>query len=298
MEEDENSKPWFILHDGDRFGPYDIQELREGVEFREINPRLDMAWKEGMEDWIPAGEVEGLFEKNIKAESLEKKDHKDQKENIKKKEEREAKSAFGESEIDDEPSNNLEDEEWEGASRGVFLFFFYIFPIIWFVGLFYGSKMLGGIIGEDLVPVVTGCLAVLPLLTGIMAILQRLQNLSMSRLWFFGLLAPLLNLWLGYRLFACPPGYAEHKKLGVLGWILAIIYWLPLVAVMALGTLVLVKGQDMFKDVIEKNREQYEQYLEKAKQMTETPEEKKAREDEQKAKEKAAKGPSIIPIRR
>ncbi len=297
MEEPEDLKPWFITKEGERCGPYSLEELKAKVELHELNPRLDMAWKDGMEDWIPMGEVEGLFEKNTTAESLEKKDHKDQKINSKKKEERETKSAFGESEFEDEPSNNPEDEEWEGASRGGFFFFIYIFPIIWLVGLSYASKMMGGILGEDLVPVVTGCLALLPLLTGIFAILQRFQNLTMSRWWFFGLFAPLLNFWLGYRLFACPPGYAEHKKLGALGWILAIIYWLPLVAMIALGALVTIKGPDMFKDVIEKNREQYDQFMLKAKEMAETPEQAKAREEEQKAKEKAAKGPSIIPIR-
>ncbi len=298
MEEPENSKPWFITHDDERSGPYSLEELKAKVELHELNPRLDMAWKDGMTDWISAGEVEGLFEKNTSAESLEKKDNKAQTENKKKKEERETKSAFEESEFDDEPSNNVEDEEWDGTSRGGFFFFFYIFPIIWLVGLSYGSKMLDGIVPENLIPVVVGCLALLPVLMGIIAILQRLQNLAMSRLWIFAIFVPLLNFWLGYRLFACPPGYAEHKRLGTLGWILAIIYCLPLVTMIALGALVAIKGPDMFKEVIEKNRTQYEAVISKAQQMTETPEEAKKREEEQKAKEKAAKGPSIIPIRR
>jgi hypothetical protein len=99
-------------------------------------------------------------------------------------------------------------------------------------------------------------------------------------------------------LFACPPGYAEHKRLGALGWILAIIYSLPLIAMIAAGVLVAIKGPEIFNEVIEKNRAQYEEVISKAKQVTETPEEKKAREEEQEAKEKAAKGPSIIPIHR
>lgn len=292
MEEPDNSNTWFILHDGERFGPYSMQQLREGVEFREINPRLDMAWKEGMDDWIPAGEIEGLFVKKTDAQAAEQKDSK------KKNEGKEAKSAFSETEYQEESSEFVEDQEWEGVSRGGFFFFCYIFPVLWLVGLSYGSKLLSGVLSEDLIPIVIGCLALLPFLTAIFAILQRFQNLAMSRLWFLGLIAPLLNFWLGYRLFACPPGYAEHKKLGALGWILAIIYWLPLLAALAVGAIVMIKGPGMFEDVIEKNRPQYERLMLKVKEITQSPEEAKAKEVEEKAKEKAEKGPSIIPITR
>lgn len=298
MEQPEEEKIWFILHEGERFGPYSVTQLKEGVTFHEINPRLDMAWKEGMDDWIPAGEVDGLFEKNTSAESAEKKDSKNQKDNKKKKEEGNAKPAFEDDEFDDEPSNNYDDEEWEGTGRGGFFFFVYIFPVIWLVGLFYGSKMLGGVVPENILPIVVGCLALLPVLLCVFAIVQRLQNLAMSRLWFFGIFAPILNIWLGYRLFACPPGYAVHKRLGALGWFLAIIYCLPIIAMIAAGALVAIKGPDMFNEIIEKNRAKYEEAILKAKEMTESPEAAKEREKEQKEKEKAAKGPSIIPITR
>ncbi|MES2982216.1 MAG: DUF4339 domain-containing protein [Verrucomicrobiota bacterium] len=293
MEQDENLQTWFIMHDGERFGPYSIEQLKEGVEFHEINPRLDLAWKEGMADWIPAGEVEGLFVKNSNAESAEKKDHKNQKDNTKKKEERETKSAFSESEYVEEPSNYPEEQEWEGVSRGGFFFFCYIFPVLWMVGLSYGGKMLTGVIPDDILPIVMACLASLPFFIVIFAILKRFQNLAMSRFWFFGLFTPLV-IWLYYRLFACPPGYAVHKRLGGLGWFLAIIYWLPWVGVLALGAMVAIQGPDKYKDVIEKNRSQYEELMIKAKDLTKTPE----TAEEKKANEKAEKGPSIIPMRK
>lgn len=298
MEEPENSAAWFILHEDVRYGPFTVEQLREGALDHELHPRYDMAWKEGMEDWIPAGEVEGLFEKigGSKKED-EEQDHKKKKKKKKEEKEEDASAPFGENDPDEE-NNNYEEEEWEGVSRGGYIFFIYFFPILWLVGLSYLSKMLPGIFGPEIAPVITACLAFLPLILGIFAVIQRLDNLAMRRLWFLGLFAPLINLWLGYRLFACPPGYAEHKRLGVLGWILAFFYWLPLLAVIAGFALFAVKGPDMFKPVIEKNKDQYEQFMKKVKEATETPEEKKAREAEEKAKEKAAKGPSIIPIRR
>ena len=52
----------------------------------------------------------------------------------------------------------------------------------------------------------------------------------MSRWWVLAVFAPILNLWVGYRCFACPPGYAYHKKLDGAGVALAILYWLVLLA--------------------------------------------------------------------
>ena len=299
MAESENPQTWFILHDGERFGPYTLDELKQGVEAKEINPRIDMAWREGLTDWIPAGEVEGLFEKKVSAEKKEEKKES-------KKEKKEAKSAdtaFSEFEYgDDGPTGSDEEVEWVGISRGGYFFFSRIFPFIWWGGLAYGQGMLHSFLPADIVPIVVACLALLPVLIYIVAIVKRFNNLAMSGFWFFGMLVPLLNLWLGYRLFACPPGYAHHKRLGLLGWILAIIYWLPYLTIIGLISLVLIQGSDQFKDVIEKNRTQYEQFMLKAKELSETPEQKKAKEDAEKAKQKAEeeaeKGPSIIPIQR
>jgi len=276
MEESENPKPWFITHDGERSGPYSMDDLKAKAELHELNPRLDMLWKEGMDDWVPAGEVGGLFKKNTEAEAVEKK-----KEN----------PVFNEFDEHEESDRHDDDQEWEGTSRGGFFFFVFVFPVIWLIGLFYGARVLEDFLADDLLKIVVGCLALLPLFTGIFAVLQRFQNLAMSRFWFFGMIVPILSSWLGYRLFACPPGYAEHKRLGVLGWILAVMYWLPTIAALGTGVMAVVKGPEMFNDLIEKNRAQYEEYLEKMKEVTGFPEEVEAPEAEE-------KGPTIIPIKK
>ncbi len=60
----------------------------------------------------------------------------------------------------------------------------------------------------------------------------------MSRWWYLANFVPLLNIWVGYRCFACPAGYAYHKKLDGAGIFLAIIYWL----LVAIGVLVVAAG--------------------------------------------------------
>jgi hypothetical protein len=48
----------------------------------------------------------------------------------------------------------------------------------------------------------------------------------MSRWWYLGNFVPILNLWVSYRMYVCPAGYAFHKKLDGVGVALAIFYWL------------------------------------------------------------------------
>jgi hypothetical protein len=78
-----------------------------------------------------------------------------------------------------------------------------------------------------------------PILVGIYYGLLRLVNLGMSRWWYLANFVPILNLWIGYRCFVCPAGYAYHKKLDGIGVALAIFYWL-LVALTILAVVAIV----------------------------------------------------------
>jgi hypothetical protein len=76
--------------------------------------------------------------------------------------------------------------------------------------------------------------------------LRRLANLGMSRWWLVAAFAPILNLWVGYRCFACPPGYASHKRIDGGGIALAIPYWLIVLS----GMLVLSAAAAPFFGVV------------------------------------------------
>lgn len=54
--------------------------------------------------------------------------------------------------------------------------------------------------------------------------LRRLRNLGMKP-WFILLeLVPLANLWLWWRCFCCPEGYAITKKMDWIGWLLSCVF--------------------------------------------------------------------------
>jgi uncharacterized membrane protein YhaH (DUF805 family) len=66
-------------------------------------------------------------------------------------------------------------------------------------------------------------------------LVKRLRNVGMSGWWFFGLAVPLLNLWVIYRLVACPAGYSARRKLDVPGKLMAVLYWAVMIAGIGLG---------------------------------------------------------------
>lgn len=245
MNHSGNEKVWYVTREGKRFGPFTFYDLKLKVKRGELNPRLDMAWKDGMDDWIPTGKIEGLFEKNAEAEAAE----------IKREAPpvvtTQSKNAHGDAYL----GTNAK-EYTEGTSRRGYIFICYIFPVIVGAGLAFGMDFMEANLGEKLFPIVLLVLLVVVFVIIISATLDRFLNLGMSRWWFFGLLVPLLNSWLGYRLFACPAGYAEHKKLGGAGWVLAFVYWLPVFAMIGYGVLAGLKGpeaaQSMMQDGLTK----------------------------------------------
>jgi hypothetical protein len=220
---------WFFTRNGEQLGPVTLDELRDKASNRELDPRHDMVWCSGMAEWKPAGEIEGLFAR------------------------RETLSApVGqtmapapnpyESGIDETSETLLAREaEWPGVKR---------------FGYIVGSILLGvvsGVVPMILLPVIQptlgepntgwvmlGLQLLFAVLFPIVLAGKRFVNLGMTAWWLLGMLVPFLNWWLGYRLFACPPGYAMHRKMDGVGIFLAIVYWLFLAAMVALVALVIV----------------------------------------------------------
>lgn len=234
----ESSKDtWFYTRNGERLGPSDKETLQELAASGELNPRLDLCWTQGMEQWVPAGEIEGLFE----AKRTEKPD-----ENIAEDGSfaRQAKPLNKLSE--DELELALLNAEWPGASRRIYLFVIWVLPFI--LGAAVAGMAFYFLDPEDpsstgVLSLVTSAVTLIVMIAVIFISLQRLQNLGMSRWWFLGNFVPLLNLWVGYRSICCPAGYEYHRKIDGMGVLLAILYWgliLLSIAMFALAVLALL----------------------------------------------------------
>lgn len=213
---------WFYSREGERIGPVTFAALQDVAKQAGLNPRLDMVWTHGMAEWQAAGEIDGLFERRTPPAPPE----------------HLAPAAEpGQSPERESPAEVMAKEGgWPGARRRSFLIATLVFPVLWIIGFAAATPLLSARFGPEIMKFAAIGANFIPLVVSLYFGLQRLVNLGMSRWWYLGNFVPFLNLWLGYRCFACPAGYAYHKKLDGPGLFLAIIYWL-LIAVVLLAVI-------------------------------------------------------------
>lgn len=216
---------WFYTRQGEQHGPLTFAGLQEKARAGDINPRLDMAWTQGMADWKPAGEIEGLFEKRPMPEAPEPLAP--------------AADPYAPPRQNDAAAMLAPDGGWPGARRRSFYLMTILFPMLWNGGFTLAVPLLQQQSGAEIAGVVSIVAISIPLIVTIVYGLKRLVNLGMSRWWYLGNFVPILNLWVSYRMYVCPAGYAYHKKLDGPGVVLAILYWLMiLLAVLMVASLI------------------------------------------------------------
>jgi hypothetical protein len=215
-----NKSVWFYTFEGERLGPVSFDALREMVEDSKLDPRLDMVWKESMDAWKPAGQIDGLFERS--SVPVAPKESLAPRADVIRPPQPAPRAALG------------KNQSWPGARRRSLILATLVFPFAWQYAMAATSPYLVKEFGAVLMGKILPVAALLPLLVLVHFGLQRLVNLGMSRLWLLAVFAPFLNLWLGFRCFACPPGYAYHKKLDGPGAALAILYGLIALAAVLL----------------------------------------------------------------
>jgi hypothetical protein len=203
---------WFYTRQGMQVGPVAFTELQEKARAGEIDPRHDMAWNPGMADWKAAGEIPDLFEKLATPGTHE---------SLASTADPYTPPRQGGAGVPPGP-----DGTWPGARRRSFYLMTMLFPFIWMAGLGAATPLLQQQFGAEITGMLTLGAMVVPWILAIWFGLLRLTNLGMSRWWYLGNLVPILNLWVGYRLYVCPAGYAFHRKLDAPGVVLAIFYWL------------------------------------------------------------------------
>lgn len=250
MNNAELTKEWYVTHEGKQFGPVAFEDLKYEAERGKLNPRLDMVWKAGMTDWIAAGDLEGLFEKNEEAAVTEKAN---------------AASTPSPYQPEESKSDRMKMRgKWGGTSRTTYLFVTYLLPVLLLFGLPFGTAFFAEKIDQNIIGLATAAIFLGLAILALFVSINRFPNLGMSRWWWFGTLVPVLGFWVQYRLTACPEGYADHKKLDVLGWALAVVYWLVVLsAVFAIASLAFyaIQSPEEFKSL--KTPEEMAEYFRK-----------------------------------
>ncbi len=218
---------WFYSKEGRRSGPVSLEELKALAQGGGLNPRLDLVWVQGMADWTVAGEVEGLFVRKAAPPPAQETLSQDA-------------GPYTTPRQDSAAELMGREVNWPGTGRLGYFVAIWVFPMLFgfVVGLF--TPLIQGQFGGPVGEWAFLAASLLPLPVAIWFSLSRLVNLGMSRWWFLGNFVPILNLWVGYRCFACPTGYAFHKKMDGVGIFLAILYWLVLLAFLAILVIFIV----------------------------------------------------------
>lgn len=229
---------WWVSREGHRFGPVTFEQMVEAARAGRLEPRTDLVFGGGLTDWVPAGDVKGLFERKEPAKSG---------------------SPGSKSSGHTAPEDSLADSgsydfgespakiDQPGAGRLGYFLGMLVLPTLVAVGLALALQQFQESIPANLLPFAPLLFVLVPLVALVITV-KRFQNLAMSGWWWLGLLVPILNLWLNYRLFAAPPGYAFTRKLDGIGKFLAVIYWLALIASVVVPVLFLPAAIDQMKE--------------------------------------------------
>lgn len=264
-----SSAEWHYTAGEGQAGPVSFEELKAKAAFGELHPRNDMAWCSDMDEWKPAGEIAGLFERKTT-------DHPP-------KDEAMAATSLEEKigELSDGPKQPFAEVDlFPGAGRRWYLFMVYLFPLLWMVIAILFASFAGQHLAPSFQKLFLLVGIIVPTWAIIDASLSRLTNLGMSKLWFFGYFVPILNLWVSYRSFVCPTGYAKTKKMDAPGWFLAIVFWLGTLGTITSTALLPATMSELLKQPeIKELFEDFKKEVEKAKDSTVKPDEDDKKED-------------------
>lgn len=206
---------WYYTFEGDRLGPVTFDELKSMAQAGSLDPRLDMAWHSGMEKWIQAGLVEGLFQRVAPVPAKADKAAPPPPPSRQPAKAKKLPKGFFEQET-----------EPPGLGRFGFIGLSLGFPIVTYYLLLMGRPLLTQVFGGRMIDAVYPFTSYAIVAIMVLIVFKRLSNLGMSRVWVLAMSVPFLNLWLAYRCVACPSGYGYGRKMDPVGFALAVVFWL------------------------------------------------------------------------
>jgi uncharacterized membrane protein YhaH (DUF805 family) len=227
----QQQQQWFFSTGGERYGPVGFDYLLELAQVGRLDPRNDLVWSTSLNDWEPAGEVAGLFERRAV-----------------RKEDASLDGANSLAQTGDFTVTPIPKAHFPGTGRVGYVMGAAVMPVLLIAGWQFAMPFMLPHVPEayaGYLPLVVWPLAGLLALAGQV---KRFHNLGMTGWWFLGFAVPFLNLWLGYRCLACPGGYGERRKLDGIGKLLAVLYWAAVIGGLGLVGAALVGSFGELKD--------------------------------------------------
>lgn len=205
--------PWYFSKDGAQEGPVTAGQIAALVNASALDRATTLVWREGLADWIPLDQSP-VFEEAGARPPLT------------------LRPA-----ISSTPSINPYgvSSETLAASRARFempLEYPGIGRLVYFL-VHIGTAIASYVLIFALVMIALGSksrgfpTAGLLLLMAVAALfslymsVKRLQNLGMSGWAILWALVPIMNLWIQWRMFACPAGYEDHRTLDTAGKVIS-----------------------------------------------------------------------------
>jgi len=210
----------------------------------------DMAWKNGMDDWVEVGSLRGISVKSKKDEVVAPVA---------------AKTSGSMSTISDAsiyetaqmvPKVKSEDkQDYEGMGRFAYFVMPMIITALWVAG-FHFFKSQHAELTKSMPLVANLGIPIAFAISLMLPTFSRFKNLGMSGWNFLWLIVPVVNLWVSYRLYVCPAGYSNHKKLDIPGKMLVTLCVLGFALSITAGVLVGPKVYTEALDVAQKKIEE------------------------------------------
>lgn len=238
---------WFIARNGEQEGPLTALQVSEMLSSGELRAGEAMAWKEGMSDWKKLTESGVLAEASMAG--VTRSDGLAVPSGVQRQTSAPAQPAQPQqptgSNINVNPystpsttavSSGAFDSviEYPGIGRLAYFLLQLALSVVTYGLILVSVFAVASSSGVEAMGVVALGVVLVSAAGGLWIGVKRVQNLGMSGWAVLWSLVPIMNIWIGWRMFACPPGYDDHKQLDtagkVLTWIMVGFFILAIVA--------------------------------------------------------------------
>ncbi|MFC4991221.1 DUF4339 domain-containing protein [Rubritalea tangerina] len=276
----EAAAAWYYTQHGERKGPVTLEVLRGAIEHLKVDRERDLVWGPGLSDWVTIDKVPELQDLPAGpppiATPVQTAEPEKKKEAVAKSEASVSppaavnpyQSPTANQEEDDNALSEAMEARRGNQYPGMGRLVYWIVPTLITIVLVGIGVAAMGVLAKDSpemgMPVVVVMLAVI-FLVFLMTTFSRLKNLGMSRWNILWSVVPIAHIWLSFRLYVCPAGYHNHRKLDTAGkvlvglWLLSLVG--PIISVALSGAGYYKEAADEAQRIMDEQREAQEEVL-------------------------------------